>query len=123
MRSRSTKVCRWCLQPLPAWTDAWPHNPGIYLFYGYPINIKVDKEPRLMMVTVETYSDTFGTIWPTARSSLKPQTGAAGYFMPLMVPNKMPSEEQLKKIANESAKQVLKLRVKRLNKKSARRLK
>lgn len=123
MRARSTKVCRWCSQVLPEWSDVWPHNPGIYLFYGYPINIEVDKEPRFIMVTVERYSDTFGTIWRTPRTTLKPRTGAAGYWMPLVVPPELPPEQDMIAIGEESRNKWRHTRTKRLNKRTTRRLK
>jgi hypothetical protein len=105
MKDEKTRVCRWCYQPLPDWTDVWPHNPGIYLFYGYPININVDKNPRLMMITVEGYNDTFGTIYRTPRSTIKPQTGASGFFMPIVVPPDMPPKEDVEAAGVQAAEQ------------------
>jgi hypothetical protein len=122
MRARRTKVCRWCLQPLPDWSEVWPNDPGVYLFWGYPINKDVDKDPRLMTVTVEGFSDTFGTIYRTARSTIKKQTGAAGFFMPLMVPKEMPAESDLISLGDEAIKAKKGQRIKRLNKRSSRRL-
>jgi len=123
MRARKTRVCRFCLQPLPDWTEGWPHDPGVYLFYGYPINAGVDRFPRAMIVTVEGHSDHFGTLYRTARSSLKKSTGAAGFFMPLMVPKVFPSEQELAAAAEEASEAVKKLRVKPLAKRLSRRLK
>ena len=116
MRSRKTKVCRWCLQPLPEWTDIWPHEPGVYLFYGYPVSKEFDRYPRLVIVTVEGYSDIFGTIYRTPRSTLKKQTGAAGYFMPLLVPAETPAITDLESLGDEAAAEAAKLKIKRVKK-------
>lgn len=87
---------------MPEWTDIWPHDPGIYLFYGYPINIEVDRYPRMMMVTVEGYSAEFGTVYRTARSTIKPGTGAAGVWAPVAVYNELPAVVDLMTLGEEA---------------------
>jgi hypothetical protein len=109
MRSRRTRVCKWCLQPLPDWSDVWPVHPGIYLFYGYPINKDVDGYPRLILVTVE-----HGPRYRTQRSTLKKTTGAAGFFMPLLSPESYPETKRLEEIAETSLAESRKFKVKKL---------
>jgi hypothetical protein len=123
MKARRTRVCRWCLQPLPDWTDIWPHEPGAYLFFGYPLNKRINKVPSLTLVVVETYTDTFGTIYRTPRSSLKQSTGAAGFFMPLMVPSEFPALSDLEDMGNEAAEKAAKARTVRVKKALSRRRK
>lgn len=123
MKSRKRKICRWCEQPLPQWSENWPHEPGLYAFYGFPINMEINKEPLFMLVTVEKYSDTFGTIWRGPRTTLKPSTGAAGFWMPLLVPPEKPALSDLIIMAAEAMEKTKKARIKRLNRRSARRLK
>lgn len=97
------------MQPLPDWSDIWPVHPGLYLFFGYPINKEVDERPRLVLVTVE-----HGPRYRTQRSTLKKTTGAAGFFMPLFSPQTFPDESKLNKIAEASFEQSKKARVKKL---------
>jgi len=97
------------MQPLPDWSDVWPVHPGIYLFYGYPINKQVDEVPRLVLVTVEA-----NRVYRTTRSTLKRTTGAAGFFMPLLSPEVFPSADRLNKIAEASLEASKKHRVKKL---------
>jgi len=97
------------MQPLPDWSDIWPVHPGVYLFFGYPINKEVDEEPRLVLVTVE-----HGPRYRTQRSTLKRTTGAAGFFMPLLSPQTFPDESKLKEMAETSLEQSKKVRVKKL---------
>jgi len=123
VKARRTRVCRFCLQPLPDWSSVWPHEPGVYLFYGYPVNAGVDRFPRLILVTVEGYNDEFGTIYRTARSTLKKTTGAAGMFMPLLVPKVFPDDVDLTAAAEEASEAVKKLRIKPLVKRLSRRMK
>lgn len=123
MKSRKRKVCRWCEQPLPEWSEHWPHEPGLYAFFGYPINIEVDQHPKFMLVTVESYNDMFGTIWRGPRVTLKPSTGAAGFWMPLLVPPEKPAESDLMAIAEVALEASKRVRIKRINRRSARRLK
>lgn len=123
MRARKTRVCKWCLQPLPDWTDVWPFEPGIYLFYGYPINKAVDRYPRHVMVTVESVSSNFGVVYRTPRSTLKKHTGAAGFFMPLLVPAESPAISDVESLGDEAAEAVSKLKVKRVKRSLGRRKK
>jgi len=109
MRSRRTRVCQWCLQPLPDWSDVWPTRPGIYLFYGYPINKEVEPIPRLMLVTVED-----GPRYRTPRSTMKKATGAAGFFMPLLSPEAFPDHSKLEEMAETSLEKSRKFKVKKL---------
>lgn len=109
MRSRRTRVCQWCMQPLPDWTDVWPARPGVYLFYGYPINKNVDVLPRLVLVTVE-----HGPRYRTQRSTLKRTTGAAGFFMPLLSPEIFPDQTRLDEIAETSLAKSERAKVKKL---------
>ena len=121
MRARRTKVCRWCLQPLPEWTDVWPHEPGIYLFYGYPLHMKFDQRPRCELVVVEQYTDTFGTIYRTPRSSLKQSTGASGFFMPLLVPSEFPALADVEEAGKQAAEEHAKLKARRVKRHLGRR--
>lgn len=111
MRSRRSRVCRWCFQPLPDWSDIWPVHPGIYLFFGYPINKNVDERPRLILVTVE-----HGPHYRTQRSTLKESTGACGYFMPLLSPEIFPDLKVLEEKAEASIEEARKFKVKKLKK-------
>ena len=109
-------MCRWCMQPLPDWSEIWPVHPGVYLFWGYPINKNANQIPRLLLVTVERDSETFGPIYRTARSTLKKATGAAGYFMPLLVPQVFPEQAMLDAESDLRLEEASKLKVKKLKK-------
>jgi len=109
MKSRRTRVCRWCKQPLPDWSDIWPVQPGVYLFYGYPTNKMVDFSPRPVLVTVE-----MGPVYRTSRARISRSTGAAGYFMPLLVPEVWPDEGKLEKMGEQGAALMRRLRRKGL---------
>lgn len=97
------------MQPLPDWSDVWPVHPGLYLFYGYPVNKAVEPMPRLMLVTVE-----HGPRYRTTRSTLKKTTGAAGFFMPLLSPETFPDASKLEEIAETSLEKSRKMKVKKL---------
>lgn len=97
------------MQPLPDWSDVWPVHPGAYLFYGYPTNKNVDGHPRLMLVIVE-----HGPRYRTTRSTLKRNTGAAGFFMPLLSPETFPADSKLEQMAERSIEEAKKFKVKKL---------
>ena len=111
MRSRKIRLCRWCFQQLPDWSDIWPVHPGVYLFYGYPINKTVDQYPRLVLVTVES-----GPVYRTPRTTMKKATGAAGFFMPLLRPEVYPDEEKLNKMGDAGVEKAKKHKMKKLRK-------
>lgn len=97
------------MQPLPDWTDIWPVQPGVYLFFGYPINKEADRGPRLVLVVVDD-----GPNYRTPRTTMKKSTGAAGYFMPLLAPETFPDLEKLEKVAEARLTTARKQRVKKL---------
>ena len=99
------------MQPLPDWSDVWPVQPGVYLFFGYPINIEADSGPRLVLVAVED-----GPVYRTPRTTMKKSTGAAGYFMPLLAPESFPDLEKLEKKAESRLTVSKRQRVKKLRK-------
>lgn len=77
---------RWGSSVIPnEWTKLWPSSPGLYWFYGYPINKQVDSIRRLLLVNVE-YSGPYGIRARTLRSVLKAETGCTGYWLPINVP-------------------------------------
>lgn len=123
MIPRSRTVCRWCEQLIPFWTDVWPTDPGVYLFYGYPLNAEIDRYPRMMLLTVESEGPTFGAVYRTARTTIKRGTGAAGFFIPLMVPPDLPSRADLEQAAEVAAKEANKLKRKPIKRSLNRRLK
>lgn len=85
------------------WSSVWPNKPGVYLFYGYAINKRVEQFPRIHLVTVEYVSDTFGVQYRTYRHTIKKESGAYGMWLSVMVPE-LPSinENEASKVAGKS---------------------
>jgi len=97
------------MQPLPDWSDIWPVQPGVYLFFGYPINKEADRLPRHVLVVVED-----GPVYRTPRTTMKKSTGAAGFFMPLLAPEIVPDRDKLEKVAEARLETARRQRVKKL---------
>lgn len=114
MKSRRVRVCKWCMHPLPDWSEVWPTRPGIYLFYGYPRNKKMDGKPRTIMVTVEAVNEIFGVIYRTQHTTMKKATGAAGFFMPVVVPEEFPTKAALELEADRRDMETGRLTMKKL---------
>ena len=68
-----------------SWSKRWPTKPGLYWFYGCPINKAFDPNPRLLLVNVERNAAQ-GVRHQTMRMVLSKQTGASGKWKAIDVP-------------------------------------
>ena len=67
------------------WSPDWPERPGLYWFYGYPINKEFDQTPRLVIVNVECKT-VRGFRYMGMRMPLSKETGALGVWCPIDTP-------------------------------------
>jgi len=88
------------------WTNIWPKKPGLYFFYGYPVNKGVDTFPRLYTVVVEYVSEIFGVVYRTGRTTLKKSSGAYGMWKIIEVPDLPPLNEDKASDTSKNIKQI-----------------